>query len=390
MLRADLHVHTCHSRQSGSMKFLRSRDCYSKPEDVYRVARARGMDLVCITDHDSIDGALELIARHPNDVVVGEEITCWMPDGNVEVHIGAYGMTEALHRDVQRLSRNVFDVTACLREAGVFFVLNHLLHFYRGQLPLGDYLRLLDEVAGMEVRNGTMLPAHNALCEQVSVAYPGRRLAPVGGSDAHTLRRVGTTWTEAPGRTREEFLASLRQGACRAAGRHGHTGAVAGDAYGVVGSYVASLAGFGPRDLTGWRRAGCIAFALVSPPMQILPLAIAAARKHAERRTVARVSAQLGDLRVSPAMRIPLFGDAQVVQSRGRETNPESRLSAVAHRAQVETPNPGLVPRIPSEPASDSSLRVPSRQPRSSAVAPVVDRRSTNARAGAKAEVRGR
>jgi len=329
-LRADLHVHTCHSRQSGSMKFLRSRDCFSKPEDVYRVARARGMDLVCITDHDSIDGGLELIARHPDEVIVGEEITCWLPDGNVEVHIGAYGMTEALHRDVQRFSRNVFDVTACLREAGVFFVLNHLLHFYRGQLPLADYLRLLDEVPGMEARNGTMLPAHNALCEQVSAAYSGRRLAAVGGSDAHTLRRVGTTWTAAPGRTREEFLASLRQAACAPGGRHGHTGAVAGDAYGVVGSYVAALAGFGPRDLTGWRRAGCIAFALVSPPMQILPLAIAAARKHAERRTVARVSHQLADILrpLKPAAANP----------EPRAPNAEAHMSVLARSARTESP----------------------------------------------------
>ena len=63
MMRADLHVHTLHSKQTGTLPFLRSRDCYSDPLDVYRRARARGMDLVAITDHDSIDGALELMRR---------------------------------------------------------------------------------------------------------------------------------------------------------------------------------------------------------------------------------------------------------------------------------------------------------------------------------------
>ena len=62
-MRADLHVHTCHSKQAGNMRFLRSRDCYSNPLDVYRRAKDRGMDLVAITDHDSIDGALELMDR---------------------------------------------------------------------------------------------------------------------------------------------------------------------------------------------------------------------------------------------------------------------------------------------------------------------------------------
>jgi predicted metal-dependent phosphoesterase TrpH len=38
LLRADLHVHTCHSKITGTMRFLGSRDCYSQPADVYRVA----------------------------------------------------------------------------------------------------------------------------------------------------------------------------------------------------------------------------------------------------------------------------------------------------------------------------------------------------------------
>ena len=61
-LRADLHVHTCHSRQSGDFRFLRSRDCYSRPEEVYRVAKSRGMDLVAITDHNLIGDLEEEIA----------------------------------------------------------------------------------------------------------------------------------------------------------------------------------------------------------------------------------------------------------------------------------------------------------------------------------------
>jgi predicted metal-dependent phosphoesterase TrpH len=293
-LRADLHVHTCFSRQSGTLPFLGSRDCYSTPEDVYRTAKARGMDIVCITDHDEIAGALALLDRRPGatDIIVGEEISCWFPGSTLEVHIAAYGMTEDLHRQVQALRRNVFDVTACLREAGIICALNHLLHFYRGQVPFDAYLRLLDEVDALEVRNGTMLPHHNRLIEEMAAGWeprPGRApLACIGGSDAHTLRRIGRTWTSAPGRTAGEFLDSLRSGLGRAGGDDGGIAAVAGDAYGVVGLYVAALAGFGPRDLRSWRRAGCLAFAAISLPCQFMPLVIAAARKTAEGREVAR------------------------------------------------------------------------------------------------------
>lgn len=307
--RADLHVHTCHSKVCGTLTFLGSRDSYSRPEDVYGTAKARGMDFVAITDHDSIDGALELLSARPDldDVIVGEEISCWLPDTGIEVHLGAYGMTETLHRELQPLRRNAFEVSAFLREAGVFFALNHLLHFYRGQIPFASYLQLIDHVPAVEARNGTMEPAHNLLIERMAEqGIGGRRLGLIGGSDAHTLRRVGRTWTTAPGATREAFIDSLRNGLGRPGGDHGGTAVVAGDAYGVIASYVSALAGFGPRDLHGLRRASCLAFAVISLPGQaVFPLAVAAARKAAERREVGRAMAYFDESHGMTPLAVP-------------------------------------------------------------------------------------
>lgn len=301
MLRADLHVHSCHSLQSGSLKFLKCRDCYSRPEDVYRVAKARGMDLVTITDHDSIRGCLDFLERHPdaNDFFVSEEVSCRFPGSAIEVHLGVYGTTERLHQELQGLRGNVFDVTAALREAGVFFALNHLLHFFRGQIPLMEYLRLLDEVPALETRNGTMLRGHNALVAQIATAWRRRGLAAaaplsaVGGSDAHTLRRIGRTWTEAPGRTVAEFLQSLVLGHSAVGGSHGTARSVAADAYGVIGSYMKSLAGGGPSDHSATERAACLLFSAMSIPAQFLPMLITAVGKSAEARQVKRTATEL-------------------------------------------------------------------------------------------------
>jgi predicted metal-dependent phosphoesterase TrpH len=311
-LRADLHVHTCHSKVTGTMRFLRSRDCYSPPADVYRVAKARGMDLVAFTDHDSIDGALELLNDRPDcsdvdvDVIIGEEVSCRFPDDDIEVHLAVYGMTESLHRDLQPLRGNVFDVAARLRDAGVVFALNHLLHFYRGQIPLDRYLRILDEVPALEARNGAMLAGQNRLVERLAqqapaVASPTGRFGVVAGSDAHTLRRVGTTWTSAPGRTPDEFLDGIRRGASSVGGAHGTAATIGGDTYGVIAAYLAALAGFGPRDLSGWRRAACCGFAAGSLPFQFLPALIAARTKYLERRAVAALAAHLEEIDVMPA-----------------------------------------------------------------------------------------
>jgi predicted metal-dependent phosphoesterase TrpH len=289
MARADLHVHSLHSSASGSMRFLRSRDCYSSPFDVYRVAKQRGMDVVTITDHDAIDGWRELMDARPdaNDILPGEEVSCRLPDANIQVHLGVYGITERLHAEIQPLRANVFDVIARLRESRTFFALNHVMHFYREQAPLDTYLRLLSAVPALETRNGAMLEIHNALSERLSREWEREPLACVGGSDAHTLRRVGLTWTEAPGTTAETFLASLAAGLGRPGGRHGGMTVVAGDTYGVIGRYMASVYGHGPRDHSGWHRATCAFLILALVPAQFMPAVVAAVGKSRERRAVA-------------------------------------------------------------------------------------------------------
>jgi hypothetical protein len=79
--------------------------------------------------------------------------------------------------------------------------------------------KLSQKMAGVkiEVRNGAMIVEHNELIEQVaSLCTVPSELAMVAGSDAHTLRRVARTWTEAPVDGPSDisgFLTSLR--ACR-------------------------------------------------------------------------------------------------------------------------------------------------------------------------------
>jgi PHP-associated len=121
---------------------------------------------------------------------------------------------------------------------------------------------------------------------------PGR--SAIGGSDAHTLRRVGRTWTEVPGATTAaEFVAGLRAGRCSPGGVNGSVLAISGDVYGVVGRYMASLAGIGPSDHGGLERLACLAFSVGSLPFQFTPLLVAIVGKLNERTTVNRVRAQL-------------------------------------------------------------------------------------------------
>jgi hypothetical protein len=98
-LRADLHVHSDHSGLK-QLRFMKMRDCYSPPVEVYRRAKARGMDLVTLTDHDTIDGCLEIRDRlgDPADFFMSEEVETFLP-GQRSMHIGVFGIDERQHRE---------------------------------------------------------------------------------------------------------------------------------------------------------------------------------------------------------------------------------------------------------------------------------------------------
>jgi predicted metal-dependent phosphoesterase TrpH len=293
-MKADLHVHSCHSGYARHFKWLRARESHSTPDDIYRVARARGMDLVCITDHDSLDGCLEFLDRHPEapDFIAGEEISCLVPDApGLRIHLGAIGMTEAVHRDVQPLRGNVFETAAFLRQANVFAVVNHLFMLFDDQMGVESYIRQALALApGLETRNGAMLAQHNEFIADLALSLRTAGMAPtaIGGSDAHILRYVGRTYTVAPGRTREEFLASLTDGRSDVGGAHGGRGRLVAEIYCSIGNHWRGLMGLERHELD-WRErlTSGICSALLLP-FQFVPGLIALRLKQAERAKVAR------------------------------------------------------------------------------------------------------
>jgi predicted metal-dependent phosphoesterase TrpH len=291
---ADLHVHSYHSGYARHFRWLRARECHATPSDIYRVAKARGMDLVCITDHDSIDGCLEFLERYPDatDFIAGEEISCLVPDApGLRVHLGAIGITEAVHKEAQRLRENVFETAAYLRREGVFSVVNHLFMFFDDQMAVESYVRqALTLAPGLETRNGAMLAEHNELVAELATWLRAAGLSPVavGGSDAHLLRFVGTTYTEAPGGTREEFLANLQEGRTTVGGANGGRGRLLVEIYGSIANHWRSLLGFERHELD-WRErfASTVCSALLLP-FQFVPAVIALRMKQAERAKIDR------------------------------------------------------------------------------------------------------
>src|ERR1700726_555333 len=141
--KVDLHIHSKFSDRSAEWIFRRFEfpDSYSDPNVLYRRLKEKGMSYVTFTDHNRIDGCLE-IAEHP-DTFISEEVTAQFPDDNVKVHLLLWNLTEAQHIEIQRVRRNVFELREYLAQAGIHHAVAHPLYDMNRQLTADHVQKLI-------------------------------------------------------------------------------------------------------------------------------------------------------------------------------------------------------------------------------------------------------
>ncbi len=217
-VKVDLHVHS-HFSDSPKIYLLAkadSRECYTTPEQVYQRAMARGMDLVTITDHDTIQGALE-IAHHGPHVFISEEVSARFPDNGCVVHVLVYGITEAQHDEIQRLRYNIYDLVPYLRQQGIVHALAHPLSSVNQRLKREHLEQCFLMFKNIELLNGPRDPYHRKALEDIFGAMTRKdlerwaneyNLEPidwdpargfVGGSDDHSGIAIARAYTSFEG-----------------------------------------------------------------------------------------------------------------------------------------------------------------------------------------------
>jgi len=189
-MRFDLHIHTHHSP-----------DSLMSPADIIQAAQRRGLDGVAITDHNTLEGALEVGAVAPLPVILGEEIKT--TEGEI---IGLF-----LTRTIPpRLSPE--ETVAAIREqGGIVYVPHPFDHYRREAMGRRTLERIIDRVDAIEVFNArVVIPQDNALARKVAEVHG---LAMGAGSDAHTPYEIGRAYVEIDRfHNAVSFLAALRQG----------------------------------------------------------------------------------------------------------------------------------------------------------------------------------
>jgi glycosyltransferase involved in cell wall biosynthesis/predicted metal-dependent phosphoesterase TrpH len=188
------------------------------------------MDFVTITDHDTIDGCLEIADRA--DVFISEELTTWFRGEPQAVHLLCLGITPDDHRWLQEHNRDLEACAEYLHSHGIACSLAH--PFYAVEAPLSPaHRRHLAELFPVwETRNGSRARELNMPAAIYIETHGGTG---TGGSDDHAGVDIGRTFTETPpAATPEEFLLHIREGRAEARGEQGSAAKWAHSAMGLA------------------------------------------------------------------------------------------------------------------------------------------------------------
>jgi glycosyltransferase involved in cell wall biosynthesis len=213
-LKADLHVHSRYSKRPSEwvLRKIGCAESYTEPMRLYAIAKDRGMDLVTITDHNTIDGCLEI--AHLPDTFIGEEITTYFPEDGCKLHVLAYGITENQHKDITLLRENVFDLIDYLNKEKIIHSLAHPLYSINDRLAIEHVEQALVLFQNFEI-NGSRDNYQNYILEGIlanltmkDIDHLAEKygLDPIGnepwkknvtcGSDDHSSLYIATSYTE--------------------------------------------------------------------------------------------------------------------------------------------------------------------------------------------------
>ena len=234
--RVDFHLHSYASNVTDyyAANSFSIPESYSDPIKLYHMLKKRGMSLVTLTDHNSINGVREMLDRGFKDVFISSEMTTTFPEDGCNIHITVGNMTESQFAEVDRLRANVYEMIAYVdseiaAEQTPNYAGNKLVYFMthplmstqnrpygrEGSLSASHIEKALLLCNCIEVRNGARTRVLNdltweivsgldrATIERLANQHAIEPKGPtpwlksvVGGSDDHAGINPGTTWTE--------------------------------------------------------------------------------------------------------------------------------------------------------------------------------------------------
>jgi len=186
-VRVDLHLHSRYSHDSRTTL-----------DELIERSRESSLDCIALTDHNTVEGALELARIAPQLAIVGEEVKT--REGEV---IGLF-ITRRLPPYLR--PEEVMDL---VHEMGGLTYMPHPFDRNRSHFRAERMVELADRIDIIEV--------YNPWCERAANVAAARLAEDLGkvtatGSDAHSTHELGRTWMEMDDYVDvADFLVKLRQ-----------------------------------------------------------------------------------------------------------------------------------------------------------------------------------
>ena len=167
-LRTEFHCHTIYSK-----------DCLTSPQKLIETCKRKGIDRVVVTDHNSIEGALQCKEIDPVRVIIGEEIMTTKGE-----------LLVAFLKEEIPAGLPPMDVIRRLREQRAFISVSHPFDTHRnGHWKKNNLLKILPHVDAIETFNSRcMLPRFNFRAQEFAVDHG---ILGTYGSDAHAAFELG-------------------------------------------------------------------------------------------------------------------------------------------------------------------------------------------------------
>ena len=196
MLNCDLHVHTNFSK-----------DGESSVEEILERAEEIGLDVIAITDHDTVEGAKKALLFMTRVLVIpGIEVS------TKQGHLIVLGVTEVIPAGL-----DVIDTVEIARKMGALLILPHPYHVWRHGVARQKKIGMM-AVDAVETFNSRYIVGS---ANRTAARIAKRMGKPcVAGSDAHHARFVGfgRTFIDAD-RDISSILTAIRAGKVTCGGR---------------------------------------------------------------------------------------------------------------------------------------------------------------------------
>ncbi len=229
MIKCDLHVHSRHSGKPTNWlaKQYKIPESYTLPVNIYLSAKSKGMTHVTITDHDTIDGSLEI--AHLSNTFISCEVTARFPEDQCKIHILTYNITEQQFEEISALRKNIYELAQYLDKNSIWHAIAHPLYSINNKLTQDHFEQLLVMFDLFELNGFRSKPVNDKLrsilrgvssqkleeiAEKHHISNP--KLIPqnkafTSGSDDHSGLYIARSYTSNPSDTLESFFTNSRK-----------------------------------------------------------------------------------------------------------------------------------------------------------------------------------